>query len=112
MEQRLEPLERLAVGEDDLRDRGAVDLAGLVENPVAEALDERLPDTGSSRSRRWTISSLETVAAPWRLNESSASLFPAPMPPVMATAIGLAKLVGARAARPRSRPGPARSGEA
>jgi hypothetical protein len=34
------------------------------------------------------MSSLETVAAPWRANAASAALFPAPMPPVMATASG------------------------
>src|SRR3954454_5623854 len=34
------------------------------------------------------------TAAPWRSNAARASLLPAPMPPVMATAIGLAKLLG------------------
>src|SRR5439155_21301537 len=36
------------------------------------------------------------VAAPWRLKAASVSLFPAPMPPVMATASGflLLRLVG------------------
>src|SRR5690349_1624712 len=47
----------------------------------------------SSLSRRWTISSLEMTAAPCRANAARASLLPAPMPPVMATAIGLAKLL-------------------
>ena len=41
--------------------------------------------SGSSSIRSWTISSLEIVAAPWRANACSASLFPAPMPPVIAT---------------------------
>src|SRR5829696_4891815 len=44
--------------------------------------------SSSSRSRRWTISSLEIVAAPWRANARSAALLPAPMPPVIATASG------------------------
>src|SRR5512133_501605 len=48
----------------------------------------------SSCSRRWTMSSLEMTAAPWRAKAARASLLPAPMPPVMATAIGLAKLLG------------------
>src|SRR3954468_3037785 len=34
------------------------------------------------------------TAAPWRSKAARASLLPAPMPPVMATAIGLAKLLG------------------
>src|SRR5262245_2900031 len=50
--------------------------------------------SSSSRSRRWTMSSLEIVATPWRAKAASASLFPAPMPPVMATAIGRDKLLG------------------
>src|SRR4029079_4491411 len=44
----------------------------------------------SSRIRRWTIWSLETVAAPWRAKAARASLLPAPMPPVIATATGRA----------------------
>src|SRR5580765_6680958 len=48
----------------------------------------------SSCRRRWTMSSLEMTAAPCRAKAARASLFPAPMPPVMATAIGLAKLLG------------------
>ena len=47
----------------------------------------------SSSIRSWTISSLEIVAAPWRANASSASLFPAPMPPVIATLSGFFGLV-------------------
>src|SRR5438128_1410176 len=43
MEELLEPLELLAVGEDDLGDRRAVDLAGLVEDPLAEAVEEGTP---------------------------------------------------------------------
>src|SRR5690349_10909294 len=50
--------------------------------------------SSSSRSRRWTISSLEMTAAPWRAKAARASLLPAPMPPVMATAIGRVKLLG------------------
>src|SRR5512132_3816373 len=50
--------------------------------------------SSSACSRRWTMSSLEIVAAPCRAKAASASLFPAPMPPVMATAIGRAKLLG------------------
>src|SRR6476661_1547181 len=50
--------------------------------------------SGSSSINWWTISSLEIVAAPWRANAASASLFPAPMPPVIATATGLRGLVG------------------
>src|SRR5919201_1714211 len=46
----------------------------------------------SSRRSRCTISSLDAVAAPWRANASNASLFPAPMPPVIATATGLGVL--------------------
>src|SRR5215210_4143349 len=48
----------------------------------------------SLRSRWWTISSLETVAAPSRANARSASVFPAPIPPVIATATGRLKLCG------------------
>src|SRR5205807_6569289 len=40
MEQPLEPVQRLPVGEDDLGDRAPVDLAGLVEDPLAEALEQ------------------------------------------------------------------------
>jgi hypothetical protein len=43
VEEALEPLERLRVGEDDLRDRGAVDAAVVVEDGLAEALDELRP---------------------------------------------------------------------
>src|SRR3989440_400719 len=46
MQQGLEPVERLGVGEDELRDRAPVDLARLVEDPVAEALDHRLAHGG------------------------------------------------------------------
>src|SRR5262245_49819895 len=49
--------------------------------------------SSSSLSSRCTISSLEMTAAPCRANAARASLLPAPMPPVMATAIGLAKLL-------------------
>src|SRR5919199_333061 len=45
--------------------------------------------SSSSASRRWTISSLDATSAPWRANAFRASLFPAPIPPVIATAIGL-----------------------
>jgi hypothetical protein len=49
----------------------------------------------SVRIRWWTISSLETTAAPCRAKAFSASLFPAPMPPVIATETGaLLLLVG------------------
>src|SRR5215212_4618010 len=48
----------------------------------------------SLRSRWWTISSLETVAAPRRANACSASVLPAPIPPVIATATGRRKLGG------------------
>jgi hypothetical protein len=34
------------------------------------------------------MSSLETVAAPWRANSFSAVLLPVPMPPVIATETG------------------------
>src|SRR3954468_15827198 len=44
MGQALEPVELLAVGEDDLRDRAAVDLAGFVENPLAEVVEQRPAD--------------------------------------------------------------------
>src|SRR6266540_436593 len=46
--------------------------------------------SSSERSRSWTISSLEITAAPWRANAPSASDFPAPIPPVTATATGRA----------------------
>src|SRR5919204_1103326 len=42
----------------------------------------------SSRNRLWTMASLESVAAPWRADEGSASVFPPPMPPVIAAATG------------------------
>src|SRR5512132_2251816 len=51
--------------------------------------------SGSSSISSWTISSLESVAAPWRANARSASLFPAPMPPVIATLSGF-RLIGLR----------------
>src|SRR4051794_29554816 len=44
--------------------------------------------SGSLASRWWTISSLETVAAPWRAKNLSAVLLPVPIPPVIATATG------------------------
>src|SRR4051794_23306936 len=50
--------------------------------------------SASSSINSWTISSLEMVAAPWRANARRASLFPAPMPPVIATLSGLLGLVG------------------
>src|SRR6185503_9393019 len=49
--------------------------------------------SSSSRSRRWTIASLEIVAAPWRANAFSVSLFPAPIPPVIATETGRTRLL-------------------
>src|SRR5882724_9463229 len=49
--------------------------------------------SGSLRSRRCTISSLDLVAAPCRANASSAALLPAPIPPVIATARGRFALV-------------------
>jgi hypothetical protein len=49
--------------------------------------------SGSSSINWWTISSLEIVAAPWRANARSASLFPAPIPPVIATLSGFFGLV-------------------
>src|SRR5436190_11114896 len=52
--------------------------------------------SSSSRSSRWTISSLEIVAAPWRANASSAALLPAPMPPVTATVVSLLPLFRGR----------------
>src|SRR5919199_2652018 len=45
--------------------------------------------SSSFASSRWTISSLEATSAPRRANAFNASLFPAPIPPVIATAIGL-----------------------
>src|SRR6185437_8654937 len=42
VQQRLEPFERLVVGKHDLRDLRAVDLARLVEDPVAEPGGQRL----------------------------------------------------------------------
>src|SRR4051812_49889420 len=45
--------------------------------------------SGLERRSSWTISSLEMTAAPWRAKALSASDFPAPMPPVTATATGL-----------------------
>src|SRR5581483_7009245 len=41
--------------------------------------------SSSSAISRWTISSLEQTAAPCRAKAASASLFPAPIPPVSAT---------------------------
>src|SRR5438552_16696370 len=41
--------------------------------------------SSSSSISSWTIASLEIVAAPWRANAASASLLPAPTPPVIAT---------------------------
>ena len=42
--------------------------------------------SGSSAISRWTTSSADSVGTPRRANARSASLLPAPMPPVMATA--------------------------
>src|SRR5215210_6058304 len=53
---------------------------------------------GSSYSS-CTTSSLEIVAAPRRANAASASLFPAPTPPVTATASGLRRLFVGRGRR-------------
>ena len=95
MQQVLEKRERFAVGEDDGRRSCRGRPAVLAQDRLAEALDERRADVGSSAARRWwTISSLETVAAPWRLNAASAWLLPAPMPPVMGDGDGLER--GAR----------------
>src|SRR5207244_3109583 len=49
--------------------------------------------SSSSRRRRWTISSLERIGTPRRASASNASLLPAPIPPVIATATGRAKLL-------------------
>src|SRR5262249_38614910 len=49
--------------------------------------------SGSSSISSGTISSLEIVAAPWRANARSASVLPAPMPPVIATLRGFFRLV-------------------
>src|SRR6266545_6521283 len=46
--------------------------------------------SSSEPSSSWTISSLEITAAPCRANARSASDFPAPIPPVTATATGRA----------------------
>src|SRR5437763_5196045 len=46
MQKRLEPGERLGVGEHDRRDRRAVDVAGIVQDARAEALEERGADLG------------------------------------------------------------------
>lgn len=45
------------------------------------------------------MSSLETTAAPWRANACRASLFPAPMPPVIAMATRLLGLLLVRDGR-------------
>ena len=60
-----------------------------------------------------TTSSLEIVAAPCRSNAASASLFPAPRPPVTGPAIGLdalLSLVGGAGGSPSESPGPCSSG--
>jgi hypothetical protein len=84
----LEEVERLAVLEDPDRDPLAVGHTVLTEDLLAEALESFSFTSGSVARRWWTISSLETVAAPWRRNDASAVDFPAPIPPVIATAIG------------------------
>src|SRR6266480_4206965 len=56
--------------------------------PVPKRSSSAARTSSSSRRSRWTMSSLETVAAPCRANACSASVFPAPMPPVIATATG------------------------
>jgi len=40
MERSLEPTELVPIGEDDLGHDGAVDLTSLVQDPLAEVLDE------------------------------------------------------------------------
>src|SRR5262249_442846 len=44
MEKALEPVERLAIGEDDIGERGAIDLTGRGENAIAEARGEGVPN--------------------------------------------------------------------
>ena len=85
----LEPGERLAVAEDDPPDRAS----GRSRRRSPSTPSPKRSTIGrlhlsSSRSRRWTISSLEITAAPCRSNALQRLLFPAPMPPVMATATG------------------------
>ena len=45
--------------------------------------------SGSAAISRWTTSSADSVGTPRRANARSASLLPAPMPPVTATASGV-----------------------
>src|SRR5207244_1962843 len=56
--------------------------------PVPKRSSSAARTSSSSRRSRWTMSSLEIVAAPCRANAFSASVLPAPMPPVIATATG------------------------
>ena len=57
---------------------GGEDLTAIVKGPSCQTVS-------SPRSMAWTISSDEIVAAPCFANAFSASLLPAPMPPVIAT---------------------------
>ena len=85
VQQALEKVQLRAVGEDDLGDAAPVDLAVRDQHNLAHSRTISFFTSSSSRSRWWTISSLEMVAAPF-LTRVGASLFPAPIPPVIATA--------------------------
>src|SRR5512132_1878771 len=61
--------------------------------PVPKRSSSAARTSSSSRRSRWTMSSLEIVAAPCRANACSASVFPAPIPPVIATATGRTRLL-------------------
>ena len=77
----LEPGERLPVTEDDLADLGRSISPSASRIPSPRRSSIAALTSGSVRIRWWTISSLETTAAPCRAKAFSASLFPAPMPP-------------------------------
>ena len=88
MQEGLQEGERLWVVKDDRRDPRPVGHAVVSQDLLAETLHERLAHVGSVRRRWWTISSLDTVAAPWARKAARAVLFPAAIPPVIATVIG------------------------
>ena len=65
VQQLLEEVELRAVAEDDRADALAVDDSVVVEHALAQLADDRLLHVRVvARRRWWTISSLETVAAP------------------------------------------------
>jgi hypothetical protein len=64
VEQLLEPVKLYGIVEDDARNGSPVGATVRSDHLGAETLDQFAANSGSLRSRPWTISSLDRVAAP------------------------------------------------